>query len=143
MSSPVPSAREGLNGWPIWCGAAMAFYVAGFGHVAQRENSRRPVPFWPPLLLAAPVFLAMLLNTGEARKSAMLVSLILVLWVARSVRTMFQPGNVGVARIVSGLLAGIVFVDWLAVAPQMQHPLSAVVFLACLARSNCSSALCR
>ena len=120
---------RGVNGWPIWCGAALAFYIAGVGHVARRENSRGPVPFWPLLLLAVPVFLAMLMNTDEARKPAMLVSLILVLWVARSVRPIFQPGNAGVARIVSGLLAGIVFVDWLAVAPQIQHPLSEAVFL--------------
>jgi hypothetical protein len=30
---------------------------------------------------------------------------------------------------VSGLLAGIVLVDWLAVSPQISHPLSAFVFL--------------
>ena len=119
----------GVNGWPIWCGAALVIYVAGVGHVAQRENSRRPVPFWPLLLLAAPVLLAMLMNAGEARKSAMLVSLVLVLWVARCVRTIFQPGNASVARIVSGLLAGIVFVDWLAVSPQLPHGLSEAVFL--------------
>ena len=120
----------GVNGWPIWCGAALTFYAAGVGHVARRENSRGPVPFWPLLLLAAPGFLATLLNAGAARTSAALVSLVLVLWVAWCVRTIFQPGEVSVARIVSGLVAGIVFVDWLAVAPQIPHLLSAVVFLA-------------
>jgi hypothetical protein len=34
------------------------------------------------------------------------------------VRTVFQAGEMNVGRIVSGLLAGIVFVDWLAVSPQ-------------------------
>jgi len=55
--------------------------------------------------------------------------LALALWVARCARTIFLPGEVNVARIVSGLLAGIVFVDWLAVAPQISHTLSAAIFL--------------
>jgi hypothetical protein len=58
----------------------------------------------------------------------MLVSLLLVLWVARCARTIFQTGEVNVGRIVSGLLAGIVLVDWLAVAPQIPHRLSFVLF---------------
>jgi hypothetical protein len=44
------------------------------------------------------------------------------------VRTIFQPGEANVGRIVSGLMAGIVLVDWLAVAPQLPHPLSFWVF---------------
>ena len=118
----------GVNGGPIWCGAALALYVAGLSSVARRKSFRGPVPHWPLLLLAAPVFLAMLMNTGGARKDAMLLSLVLVLWVARCARTILQPGEVNVGRIVSGLLAGIVLVDWLAVAPQIPHPLSFVVF---------------
>jgi hypothetical protein len=96
--------------------------------VARRKSFRGPIPYWPLLLLAAPVFLAMLMNTGPARNGAMLLSLVLVLWVARCARTIFQPGEVNVGRIVSGLLAGIVLVDWLAVAPQIPHPLSFVMF---------------
>ena len=119
----------GVNGGPIWCGAALALYVAGLDSVARRKSFRGPVPYWPLLLLAMPVFLAMLMNVGAARKDAMLVSLVLVLWVARCARTIFQPGEVNVGRIVSGLLAGIVLVDWLAVAPQLPHSLSALVFL--------------
>ncbi len=120
----------GVNGGPIWCGAALAFYVTGLSSVARRGNFRGPVPYWPLLLLAAPVFLAMLMNAGEARKDAMLLSLVFVLWAARCARTIFQPGEANVGRIVSGLMAGIILVDWLAVAPQIPHTLSAVVFLA-------------
>ena len=69
MSSPVRRAPWGVNGWPIWCGVALAFYVAGLRFVARRESFRGPVPFWPLLLLAAPVFLAMLMNAGEAWKA--------------------------------------------------------------------------
>ena len=119
----------GVNGGPIWCGAALAIYAAGFGSVARRGNFRRPVPIWPLLLLTAPVFLAMLMNAGDARKDAMLVSLVFGLWGARCARTIFLPDEANVGRIAAGLLAGIVLVDWLAVAPQLPHWLSGVVFL--------------
>jgi hypothetical protein len=57
------------------------------------------------------------------------VSLILALWMARCLRTIFQHGEINVGRIVSGLLAGIVFVDWLAVAPQCPRGLVAVLLI--------------
>ena len=119
----------GVNGGPVWCGLALTLYVAGLSSVARRGSFRRPVPNWPLLLLAAPVFLALLMNTGEARKDAMLLSLVFVLWTALCARTIFQAGEANVGRIASGLLAGIVLVDWLAIAPQLPHWLSGVVFL--------------
>ena len=120
----------GVNGGPIWCGAALAVYVAGLSSVTGRKSFRGPVPLWPLLLLASPFFLAMLMNAGEARKSAMLLSLVLALWIARCARTLLMAsGEANVGRIVSGLQAGIVLVDWLAVAPQLPRGLSAAVFL--------------
>jgi 4-hydroxybenzoate polyprenyltransferase len=122
------TAGGGLNGWPIWCGVALALYVAGLSHMARVESSRATVPRWPFALLVAPAFLALLMDPGENRVPALWLSLILVLWIARCVRPMFQGGQVNVGRIVSGLLAGIVFVDWLAVAPGCPPQLN-VVFL--------------
>jgi 4-hydroxybenzoate polyprenyltransferase len=118
----------GVNGWPIWCGAALGVYVAGLSLIAQRENSRGPLPSWPLALLAVPVLLALLMDAGDNRSKAIGFSVVLVLWVARCTRTIFQGGGVNVGRIVSGLLAGIVFVDWLAVGPGCPVALS-VVFL--------------
>jgi hypothetical protein len=66
------------------------------------------------------------MNTGDARKTALWVSLVFALWTARCIRTVFMRGEVNVAHIVSGLLAAIVFVDWLAIAPQYPHELGAV-----------------
>jgi heme O synthase-like polyprenyltransferase len=123
------TAANGLNGNSIWCGVALAFYIVGLSYVARRESFRGSVPYWPLLLLAAPVFLAMLMNAGDSRKAALLVAFIFVLWVLRCARTIFFGGEINVGRIVSGLLAGIVFVDWLAVAPQISHTVSAVIFL--------------
>ena len=118
------TGTNGLNGWPIWCGAALALYIVGLSYVARRESSREKIPHRPLILLAAPVFLAMLMNAGENRVAAIWLSLILILWIAFCVRSIFQPGEVNVGRIVSGLLAGIVFVDWVAVAPVCPHGLS-------------------
>jgi heme O synthase-like polyprenyltransferase len=107
----------GLNGWPIWCGVALAFYIVGLSYVARRESFRAPVPYWPLIFLAVPVILAMMMDVNGARKPAILMSVVLVLWVLRCTRTIFFGGELAVARIVSGLLAGIIFVDWLALAP--------------------------
>jgi 4-hydroxybenzoate polyprenyltransferase len=120
----------GLNGWPIWCGVALALYVVGLSYVAKRESFRGPIPHWPLLLLAAPIILAMTMNAGEFRDDALWISVILILWFARCLRAIFLGGEINVGWIVANLLAGIVFVDWLAVAPQISHATSAVVFLA-------------
>jgi hypothetical protein len=120
---------DGLNGNSIWCGFALAFYVVGLSYVARRESFRGKIPLWPLIFLAAPVFLAMLMNAGENRMAAIWIALVFVLWTARCVRTIFFPGEANVGRIVSNLLAGIVFVDWLAVAPQCPHWLSATFLI--------------
>jgi 4-hydroxybenzoate polyprenyltransferase len=127
---------DGLNGWPIWCGAALAFYIVGLSYVARRESFRGPVPFWPLIFLAVPIGLAMLMDPYNSRKPAIYLSVVLVVWIIRCVRTVFFGGEIMVARIVSGLLAGIIFVDWLAVAPQCTVALGiilAVLFGATLA----------
>jgi 4-hydroxybenzoate polyprenyltransferase len=120
---------QGLGGWPVWCGAALALYVVGLSYVARRESFRGPVPYWPLLLLLAPVGLALLMDQGAAQKPALLVSLILGLWIARCVHTVFLAGEINVGRIVSGLLAGIVFVDWLAIAPHCPTWLGGILLL--------------
>ena len=118
---------DGLNGWPIYCGAALACYTAGLSYFARRESFRGPVPHWPVFLLFAPIVLAQLMNTGQALKPALLVSLILALWMGWCAWSLFHPGAINVGRIVSGLLAGIIFVDWLAVAPQCPHGLVVIL----------------
>lgn len=126
------------NGRPIWSGAALAFYIVGLSYLARRESlvSGRARISWSSLiLLAAPILLAMLMNTGSFRKPAIYLSIVLVCWIIRCVRTLFFGGEVAVVRIVSGLLAGIVIVDWLAIAPQCPFALGiifALLFVATL-----------
>jgi UbiA prenyltransferase family len=123
------AGTNGLNGNSIWCGFALAFYIVGLSYVAKRESFRGAIPHWPLVFLAAPICLALLMNAGDALKPAIFVALIMALWTARCVRTIFQAGEMNVGRIVSGLLAGIVFVDWLAVAPQCPRWLSAIFLI--------------
>jgi hypothetical protein len=68
------------------------------------------------IFLAAPLALAFFMNTGEYRKSAALLSVVLGLWTLRCLRPVLWSLQPQIGRAVSGLLAGIVFVDWLAVA---------------------------
>ncbi len=120
---------DAMVGWTVWCGLALALYIVGLSYVARRESYRSPVPYWPLLLLAAPFFLAWLMDPGESRPAGLWIAAVLALWIARCVRPVLLSGTVNVGRVVSGLLAGIVFVDWLAVAPECPRGLS-LVFLA-------------
>ncbi len=125
------AGAAGMNGGPIWCGVALALYVTGMGCLAQHESSRGRIPYWPLALMVAPVGLAMIINSAELREPAMWLSLVLVLWTARCVRTIFQAVPVNVTHMVSGLLAGVVFVDLLAVGPLPFCPLwLKIIFLA-------------
>jgi 4-hydroxybenzoate polyprenyltransferase len=129
---PIAGAAgaDGLNGFPIFCGAALALYVVGLSYVARRESVRGKVPFRPLLLLAAPIVLAMTMNVGNFRQSALWISIVLMLWLIRCLRTVFFGGGINIGLLVSNLLAGVVLVDWLAVAPIISHATSAIIFLA-------------
>ena len=118
----------GLNGWPIFCGAALALYVVGLSYVARRESFRVPILYWPLLLLAVPIILAMTMNTGEFRLRAIWISIALLLWTARCLRPIFSGGEFHVGWVATNLLAGIVFVDWLAIAPDCSRWMSIVLF---------------
>ncbi len=111
----------GLNGWPIFCGLAMALYVAGSNYLAPRGNVRTAPRRWPLLLLAAPLLLAFTMNTGTPRTIALGFAGVPVGWLIYCLRSRFQPGDPGVVRRLPNLTAGIVLVDWLAIAPQCSH----------------------
>ena len=110
------TAALGVTGWAIWCGLALGLYVVGLSFIARRESVRGPLPRWPVALLGAPVVLALLMNVGDFRQAAALLSLVLALWVVRCLRRTFWTNAPNVPLTISGLLAGIVFVDWLAIA---------------------------
>jgi 4-hydroxybenzoate polyprenyltransferase len=122
------SLGAGVNGWSVWCGLALGSYVVGLSFLARRESARGPVQRWPLIFLPAPIALAFLMNVGEYRKSATLISIILALWMLVCLRTYLSALDRRIGRTVAGLLAGIVFVDWLAVADAPRN--FGLVFLA-------------
>jgi hypothetical protein len=105
----------GVIGWPVWCGLALAAYIVGLSFLARKESLGIEVNYWPCLFLVIPIVLALIMNTGSFRENALLLSVILVLWIARSLRHVFRASERNIGQAVSGLLAGIVLVDLLAV----------------------------
>jgi hypothetical protein len=110
------SVSGAVTGWAIWCGLALAAYIIGLSFLARRESARGPAEYWPLIFLAAPIALALFMDVGEYRKSAALLSLVFGLWALRCLRSILWSPDRQIGRTVSGLLAGIVFVDWLAAA---------------------------
>jgi UbiA prenyltransferase family len=119
-----------LNGWPILCGAALALYVAGANYLGRREIIRSLNPHWPILPLAAPIILALAMNTGAFRAAAYYISIVLASWIIFCVRNIFSGGEINRARLAVNLATGMVFVDWLAVAPLVSGTMGTLVFLA-------------
>jgi UbiA prenyltransferase family protein len=107
---------DGITGWSIWCGLALAAYVVGLSLLARGESTGSLVGYWPAIPLAAPIGLALVMNADGYREPAVLLSVILGLWILLCLRQAFGPVEKNMGRAVAGLLAGIVLVDWLAVA---------------------------
>jgi len=107
---------EGVVGLAIWSSFALALYIVGLSYVAKNESTRGPLRYWPCLCLAAPVFLAYLVNQGDYKTRSFVLSAVLIVWVLRNLRFTFIPAERNIGRTVSGLLAGIALVDLLAVA---------------------------
>ncbi len=122
------AAADGINGWAVWCGFALAAYVIGLSYIARKETTHVELQCWPSLFLAAPILLALFMNANPFLKNALLISAVLGLWIVRCLRYAFSGMERNLGRTVSGLLAGIVWVDLLAVA-DVERPL-AIIFLA-------------
>lgn len=132
----------GVTGWALWCGIALGVYVTGLSVLARRESTNERAPWWPVILLGLPVLFALLINDGKYRQPALLLALILGIWIVRCLRPTFWTTTPTVSQTVSGLLAGIVFVDWLA-AVEMPTELSLlfpVLFVATLSSQRISPA---
>jgi hypothetical protein len=108
-------ARPGLMGWPIWCGLALGMFVAGAGYLDQGNLRQRR--YWPVLLVAMPVFLALVMDVGPFRESGLLLSGLVVLWVSKCLRPVLWPSEPTQTHNAEELYAGIVLVDWLAACP--------------------------
>jgi hypothetical protein len=110
------ATTDGVTGWPVWCGFALAGYIVGLSYIARKESKQAELRYWPLIFLALPVGLALIMNPGSYQEKALLVSAVFGLWVIRCLRYLLQTVDRNIGRTVSGLLAGIVWVDLLAVA---------------------------
>jgi 4-hydroxybenzoate polyprenyltransferase len=121
------TGSDGVTGAAVWCGLALGAYIVGLSYVAGRESTRTAVRYWPCIFLAAPVLLALIFNTNDNLKDALLLAVVLGLWIALQLRHTFGSAVRNIGRTVSGLLAGIALVDLLAVA-DVPRPFAAVFF---------------
>lgn len=122
------AAADGITGWSLWSAFALAAYIVGLSYLARQEKARGPLYSWPCYLLVVPIGLALIVNSGDYQRRAFVLSALLVLWMARSLRSAFWTPSRNVGRTVSGLLAGIVLVDLLAILPE-PYPLGLVFLL--------------
>ncbi|HWH70305.1 MAG TPA: UbiA family prenyltransferase [Candidatus Sulfotelmatobacter sp.] len=122
-------AEDGVTGWSIWCGLALGAYIIGFGYFARWERTPALARYWPALLFFVPVGLALTMNAGRFREPALLLSAVLVLWTLRCLRPTFWSAERNLTRTVSGLVAGIVFVDWLAIVGAPRELSAAFILL--------------
>jgi len=115
------TAINSVTGWTLWGGLALACYIAGLSFIARREATPGLPGYWPLLLLAAPIVLALFMNGPGYRLAAGLLAAALAFWVAYALRQSMWAAQRNIGRTVSWLLAGIVMVDWLAVADAPRH----------------------
>ena len=120
---------EGVTGLALWTAFALGFYIVGLSYVAKSESTRGPLRYWPCWCMAAPFVLAYLVNQGEYRQRGLLLGALVAFWILRNLRFTFWAAEKNVGRTVSGLLAGIVLVDLLALGGG-DSPWIGLVFLA-------------
>ncbi|MGE3313009.1 MAG: UbiA family prenyltransferase [Limisphaerales bacterium] len=121
------AAAEGIVGRTVWSGLVLALYIVGLSYVARCESAGGLKAAWPFLLLGAPIALAGFVNAPSSwRNGTVLMPVVLlVIWTLRCQTLIFRAsrgapsagGGEGVRAGVSGLLAGIVWVDVVAVMP--------------------------
>lgn len=121
------TGENGVTGLAVWSALALAAYIVGLSYLARRESTAGAFSCWPLLFLGAPIGLAVLVNDGGYLQTAGLLAAILGLWMIRCLRSTLGRTDRQIGRTVSGLLAGIVLVDLLAVADAPRE--LALVFL--------------
>jgi hypothetical protein len=99
----------------VWHGLALAAYVAGLSFIARGESNQSVVSRWPLLLLLAPVAANMTVHPQQTTLSWG-ATVVFILWVGWCLRKSLGKSAKVAGPAVAGLLAGIVLVDWAAVA---------------------------
>jgi hypothetical protein len=119
------TGANGVTAASVWCGLALGVYIAGTGWVLRQKDTTGPSRHWPALPLAAPIILALVMNSDSHREAALLLSAVLALWTVRCLRPALWSAQRDFTAVADGLVAGIAFVDLLAVG-DAPRPVSAV-----------------
>ena len=112
-AASIPS--DEVSGVAVWSALVLGCYIVGLSCIAKRETGSGPLSYWPCLFLAAPVFLALVQNSGPSPWRTSLLVALLTLWIVRCLRFSLWARQRNIGRTVAGLLAGIPLVDWLSV----------------------------
>ncbi len=132
LLAAASTGTRGVTGLAIWNAFGLAGWIVGLSYVARRESTTGKLQRWPLAALLLPLGFAALFNAGDWFPHAIIVGLILVVWAAWCLRHTFAPAGRNLGLTVSGLLAGICLVDWLAVLPS---PAEGLIFLGLFALS--------
>lgn len=124
----------GVTGIALWSAFALAAYIVGLSYAARLESTPGVLRYWPFVFLAGPVALAFIVNLGEFRTTGFFLSAIVLSWIGWCLRNLLWTAHPHIGRAVSGLLAGIVLVDLLAlcVVPAGGFAVFALLFLSAL-----------
>lgn len=109
------AGSEGVTGLAIWGACALGAYVIGLSYVAKVESAPGAIRFWPLTFLAGPLVIGLAANAGPFFARAALLGVLLAGWAAWCLQFTFGRTRKNYGRTVAGLLAGIVWVDALAV----------------------------
>jgi 4-hydroxybenzoate polyprenyltransferase len=120
------AGRLGITGLTIWSALVLGLYIVGLSYIARHESLPGSIRYWPCIFLAAPVVLALVVNRGDYKTQGLTLSAILIVWSFQALRFAYWSPEKNLGRTVSGLLAGIVLVDLLAVGAST--PQLAVLF---------------
>jgi 4-hydroxybenzoate polyprenyltransferase len=127
-----------LSNLLFWRAGALAAYILGISYLARGESAPIPVKAWPVALLFLPMILGTAVNPSN---SAMqwCVAASGALWILWCLRGPLLKVKRPLASAVPDLLAGIVFVDWL--ASGVGFSATACVFLALFALALASQSI--
>jgi 4-hydroxybenzoate polyprenyltransferase len=96
---------------------ALALYVAGITYLARGESRPQKPSRWPLVLLLLPVIAPFLTHPPQIQPAPFAASALLLIWMGWLLIPLWRKTNPSIGRVVSGLLAGIVLVDAIAIAP--------------------------
>jgi 4-hydroxybenzoate polyprenyltransferase len=106
---------QGPTGLVLWSGLVLACYIVGVSCLARKEVWGGSLRYWPCAFLAAPMVLALIVNRGPWALRGALLTVLVGAWILLCLRHTYWSPQRNIGRSVSGLLAGIGLVDWLAV----------------------------